>query len=133
MSSLLKSTALTLGLLGIAAAAQAQSVSSLPPQSGPSQSSVTGGVTPASPPPVTPSAPLVGPKPGGGAVWQEEHYQPAPNYDADKTQHPYSTPIGPKPGSYSSGPEEHYQATDRDALPGRHPYTMPGVGPRPGG
>ena len=125
MSSLLKSTALSLGLLaGVAAAALAQSVSSLPPQSG---------VTPASPPPVTPSAPLVGPKPGGGAVWQEEHYQPAPNYDADKTQHPYSTPIGPKPGSYSLGPEEHYQATQQDSLPGRHPYTMPGIGPRPGG
>ena len=129
MSSLLKSTALSLGLLaGIAAAAQAQSVSSLPPQSG-----VTSGVTPAPPPPVTSSTPLVGPKPGSGAAWQEDHYQPASNYDADKTQHPYSTPIGPKPGSYSSGPEEHYQATGQDALPGRHPYTMPGVGPKPGG
>jgi hypothetical protein len=130
MSRLSKSAALSLGLLaGIAAAAQAQSVSSLPPQSGPPQS----GVTPASPPPVTSSTPLVGPKPGGGAVWQEEHYQPAPSYDADKTQHPYSTPIGPKPGSYWSGPEEHYQGTQQDSLPGRHPYTMPGVGPRPGG
>ena len=125
MSSLLKSTALSLGLLaGIAAVAQAQSVSSLPPASG---------VTPAPPPPVPSSTPLVGPKPGSGAVWQEEHYRAAPNYDADKTQHPYSTPIGPKPGSYSSGPEEHYQATQQDSLPGRHPYTMPGVGPRPGG
>src|SRR5437868_4018021 len=81
MSCLSKSAALSLGLLaGIAAAAQAQSVSSLPPPSG---------VTPASPPPVTSSTPLVGPKPGGAAVWQEEHYQPAPSYAADKTQHPY--------------------------------------------
>ena len=129
MSSLLKSTALSLGLLaGIPAVAQAQSVSSLPPQSGD-----TSGVTPAPPPPVTSSTPLVAPKPGSGATWQEDHYQPAPNYDADNTRHPYSTPIGPKPGSYSSGPEEHYKATDQDALPGRHPYTMPGVGPKPGG
>jgi len=129
MSRFLKSTALSLGLLAvIAALAQAQSVSSLPPQGG-----VASGVTPASPPPVTSSTPLVGPKPGSGAVWQEEHYQPGPNYDADKTQHPYSTPIGPKPGSHSSGEEQRYHATDQDALPGRHPYTMPGVGPKPGG
>ena len=80
-----------------------------------------------------PSTPLVGPKPGSGAVWQEQHYQAPPNYEADKSLHPYSTPIGPKPGSYSSGPEEHYQATQQDELLGRHPYTMPGVGPRPGG
>ena len=116
---------MSLGLLaGIAAAAQAQSVSSLPPPSG---------AAPVSPPPATPSTPLVGPKPGSSAVWQEQHYQAPPNYEADKSLHPYSTPIGPEPGSYSPGPEEHYQATQKDALPGRHPYTMPGVGPRPGG
>ena len=126
MSRLLMSTALTLGFLaGIGAAAQAQSVSSLPPPSG---------VTPASPPPVTSSTtqPL-GPKPGAGAVWQEDHYRPAPGYDADKSQHPYSTPVGPKPGAHSSGDEQHYQATDQDAMPARHPYTAPGIGPKPGG
>jgi hypothetical protein len=126
MSSLLKSTALSVGLLaGIATAAQAQSVSSLPPASG---------ATPAAPAPVTSSSTQsVLPKPGGNAVWQEQHYQPSANYEADKTQHPYSTSIGPKPGAHSSGVDEHYQSTDQDSAPGRHPYTATGVGPKPGG
>ena len=124
MASLLKSSVLSLGLLaGAVAAAQAQSVSALPP---------AGGAPQASPPPVTSSTQGVLPKPGGNSVWQEEHYQGPSDYDADKSQHPYSTSIGPKPGSHSSGDEQHYQATDQDALPARHPYTG-GMGPKPGG
>ena len=125
MPSLLKSSVLSLGLLaGVVTVAQAQSVSALPP---------TSGATTASPPPVTSSTQSVYPKPGGNTVWHDEHYQPPVGYDADKTQHPYSTSIGPKPGSHSSGEDQHYQATDQDATPGRHPYTATGVGPKPGG
>jgi hypothetical protein len=36
------------------------------------------------------------PDPGGSTSWRGEHYQPAPGYDGDVTQHPYSS-IGPKP------------------------------------
>lgn len=124
MASLLKTSVLSLGLLaGAVVAAQAQSVSSLPP---------AGGAPQASPPPITSSTQGVFPKPGGNAVWQDEHYQAPANYEADKVQHPYSTSIGPKPGSHSSGQDEHYQSTDEDALPARHPYTG-GMGPKPGG
>jgi hypothetical protein len=124
MRSLIKSSALGLGLLiGITASAHAQSVSALPPA----------GTAPAvtTPPPVTSSTQSFYPKPGGNAVWQEEHYQPPAGYAADKSQHPYSTSIGPKPGSHSSGDDEHYQATDGDSSPARHPYTTSGMGPRP--
>ncbi|MBV9198507.1 MAG: hypothetical protein JO320_05145 [Alphaproteobacteria bacterium] len=124
MASLLKSSVLSLGLLaGAVAAAQAQSVSALPP---------TSGAPTAYPAPVTSATQGVFPKPGGNSVWQEEHYQPSASYDADKTQHPYSTSIGPKPGSHSSGQDEHYQSTEQDASPARHPYTG-GMGPKPGG
>ena len=125
MPSLLKSSVVSLGLLaGLAVAAQAQSVSSLPP---------AGGATTASPPPATSPAPTAFPRPGGNATWQEEHYQPSAGYEADQTQHPYSTSIGPKPGANSSIQEEHYKSTDQDSASGRHPYTATGVGPKPGG
>jgi len=125
MSSVLKSTTLGLVLLvGIAAAVQAQSVSSLPP---------AGRATTASPPPVTSPTQSAYPKPGGNATWQEEHYQPSAGYEADQTRHPYSTSIGPKPGANSSIQEEHYKPTDQDSASGRHPYTATGVGPKPGG
>jgi hypothetical protein len=125
MSSLLKTTLLSLGLAtGVAAAAAAQSVSSLPPAGGvvPGQTAVTQPYG---------STQSFYPKPGGGSVWKEERYQPAAAYDADKAQHPYSTSIGPKPGSHSSGVDQPYQASEQDALPGRHPYTATGTGPRP--
>jgi hypothetical protein len=94
MSSLFKSTMLSFGLLaGAAVVAQAQSVSSLPP------SSPAIAPTAAAP---TSSAKIL-PNPGGGSSWEEEHYQAKPSYDADASQHPYSTSIGPKPGSHSSG------------------------------
>jgi hypothetical protein len=124
MPSLLKSTALGVVLLaGVAATADAQSVSSLPPPAG-----VT---APTTPPPVTSSTQSFYPKPGGNAVFQEQHYQPSEAYDTDKTQHPYSTSIGPKPGSHSSGQDERYQATEQDSAPTRRPYSSTGMGPRP--
>ncbi len=124
MPSLLKSTFLGLGLLtGVAAAASAQSVSSLPPAGGvvPGQTAITQPYG---------STQSFYPKPGGNQVWKEEHYQPPAAYDADKAAHPYSTSIGPRPGSHSSGVDQHYQTSDRDALPAQHPYTSTGVGPR---
>jgi hypothetical protein len=122
MSSLLKSTVLSLGVLaGTAAIALAQSVSSLPP-SGP-----TTAPTVATSPPSTSK---IFPNPGNNTTWQEEHAQPAAGYEADKSQHPYSTSIGPQPGSHSSGKDEHYQATEGDDAPGRHPYTST-LGPKP--
>lgn len=123
MPSLLKSTILGAGLLvGIAAAASAQSVSSLPP---------TGATAPTTPPPVTSSTQSFYPKPGGNGVWQEERYQPSAGYDGDKAQHPYSTSIGPKPGAHSSGQDVHYEATDQDSTAARRPYSSSGTGPRP--
>jgi hypothetical protein len=122
MSSLVKSTILSLGLLaGVAAVAHAQSVSSLPPSGSPA--AATGA-------PVYSSTTKIFPNPGGGSSWQEEHYQAAPGYTADPAQHPYSTSIGPKPGAHSSGAEENYKATDADNAPARHPYTS-SMGPRP--
>ena len=122
MTSLLKSALLSLGVLaGGVAVAQAQSVTALPPSS------------PATAPTaVTPqySSAKILPNPGGGSTWQEEHHQSSAGYDADATQHPYSTSIGPKPGSHSSGGEENYKATDADNNPARHPYTA-NMGPRP--
>ena len=121
MSSILRSTLLSVGLLaGTALAAQAQSVSSLPPAGGVPQTPVT----------QPSSSALVGPNPGKGSSWTEEHYQPPADYASNSTYHPYSTSIGPKPGSHSSGADVHYQATDADAAPSAHPYTANGVGPR---
>lgn len=123
MPSLLKSTVLGLGLLaGVAATAYAQSVSSLPPASG--------ATVPTTVPPIASPTTSV-PKPGGQSSFQEEHYQPPSDYEANKSAHPYSTSIGPKPGAHSSGQDEHYQATEQDSTPARRPYTSTGVGPRP--
>src|SRR5271157_2018488 len=78
MLSLIKSTVLSVGFLaGLAAAANAQSVSALPPDGGtpPSyggtsqvQNARTG---------IAGSTQSTYPKPGGGAVWKEDHYQPS--------------------------------------------------------
>lgn len=122
MSSLLKSTVLGLALLGgVAASAHAQSVSALPPTS-PATAPT------AATPPVSPSN--IYPNPGNNSTWKEEHYQPTAGYDADKSQHPYSTSIGPQPGSHSSGQDVHYNATDADNDPARHPYSA-NMGPKP--
>jgi hypothetical protein len=115
MSSLLKSTVLSLGILaGTAAVALAQSVSALPP---------TTPETPAS------SASKIVPSAGNNAKWQEQHGQPTVNYEADKWQHPYSSKVGPQPGSHSSGTDVRYEATEGDKEPSRHPYTS-NRGPR---
>jgi len=122
MSSVFKSTVLGFGLLvGAAATAHAQSVSALPPNG-----------TAAAPAATTSpySSTKIVPNPGVGSTWQEERYQPAAGYEADKSQHPYSTSIGPQPGSHSSGRDQHYPATDADNEPSRHPYTA-GMGPKP--
>jgi opacity protein-like surface antigen len=119
-----KSILLGLALVaGTAMAAQAQSVSSLPPNGGaPTQSALTQPYG---------STQSFYPKPGGNAVWRDEHYQPPAGYNTNAADHPYSTSIGPKPGAHSSGPEQHYRATAADAAPVNHPYTAGGVGPRP--
>jgi hypothetical protein len=122
MSSLLKSTVLSLGVLaGAAAVAHAQSVTSLPPSSPATAPTVA---TPSS------STAKIYPNPGNNTTWQEERAQPAASYEADKLQHPYSTSIGPQPGSHSSGKDAHYEATDGDNAPSRHPYTAT-LGPKP--
>jgi len=121
MSSMLKTTVLSIGLLaGTALAAQAQSVSSLPPAGGIPQTAVA-----------QPSyTSQLGPNPGKGSAWSEEHYQAPADYAANPTYHPYSTSIGPKPGAHSSGVDVHYGATAADDAPAAHPYTAAGVGPR---
>lgn len=125
MPSILKSAVLSLGLVaGAALAAHAQSVSSLPPDGGsvpPQQSAVTRPYG---------STQSFYPKPGGGSVWKEDHYQPPADYASNPADHPYSTSVGPKPGSHSSGPDVPYHPTAADAAPARHPYDSPGVGPR---
>ena len=121
MSSMLKTTVLSIGLLaGTALAAQSQSVSSLPPAGGVPQTAVA-----------QPSyTSQLGPNPGKGSAWSEEHYQAPADYAANPTYHPYSTSIGPKPGAHSSGVDVHYGATAADDAPAAHPYTAAGVGPR---
>ena len=121
MSSMLKTTVLSIGLLaGTALAAQAQSVSSLPPAGGVPQTAVA-----------QPSyTSQLGPNPGKGSAWSEEHYQAPADYAANPTYHPYSTSIGPKPGAHYSGVDVHYGATAADDAPAAHPYTAAGVGPR---
>jgi len=90
MPSMLKSTLLSIGLLaGTALAAQAQSVSSLPPNGGaPTQSAVTQPYT---------STQKISPDPGSGTAWKQEHYQPPGDYASNPADHPYSAVLGPKP------------------------------------
>jgi hypothetical protein len=121
MSSLLKSAVLSVGLLaGGAAFALAQSVSSVPP-SGPATAPTV----------ATPlySANKIVPSPGNNKNWQEPRAQSTLGYEAEKSQHPYSTSIGPQPGSHSSGKDVHYEATDGDNAPTRRPYTS-NLGPK---
>jgi hypothetical protein len=125
MPRLLKSTLLGLGFsAGLAVAAYAQSVSTLPPTSG--------ATAPTAPPPITSSTQSIVPNPGSGqGALSEPHYQPPADYDSNASYHPYSTPSkGLNPGSHSSGKEERYQATEQDNAPARHPYTATGFGPK---
>ncbi len=95
MPNKLKSTVLGVALLaGTAFAAQAQSVSSLPPNgSAPTASATT--QPPASPP-------NVGLSPGAGPAWKVEHSQSPAPYASNPAEHPYSASVdkamaGPKP------------------------------------
>ena len=96
MVSSLKSAVLSIGLLaGFAANTNAQSVSALPPDGStppsysgtlPVQNAHTG---------VAGSTQSFYPKPGGGEVWKEDHYQ-LPARSATGA-YPYTSGAGPKP------------------------------------
>jgi hypothetical protein len=97
MPNMLKSTVLGVALLaGTALAAQAQSVSSLPPNGGaPTENATT--QPPASPP-------SIGLSPGATSTPTAPHYQSpaAANYATNPADHPYSASedkglMGPKP------------------------------------
>jgi hypothetical protein len=95
MPSMLKSTVLGLALMaGTALAAQAQSVSSLPPSGGaPMQSAAA--QTAASPP-------SIGLSPGASQTPTAAHYQSPAPYTSNPAEHPYSASVdkamaGPKP------------------------------------
>jgi hypothetical protein len=95
MSKLVKSAVLGVGLLaGTALAAQAQSVSSIPPTTN----------SPAASVPTQPytSTQTIVPDPGGSVKITSQHYQGAKKSGPDLVDHPYSTSIdsaksGPKP------------------------------------
>jgi hypothetical protein len=94
MPSMLKSTVLGVALLaGTVLAAQAQSVSSLPPTGGaPMQNAAT--------PPASPQN--VGLSPGAAPAWKAEHIQSSAPYASNPAEHPYSASVdkvmaGPKP------------------------------------
>jgi hypothetical protein len=97
MVSVLKSTVLGVGLLvGLAATANAQSVSALPPDGNtpPSyagrlqvQNSHTG---------IAGSTQSFYPKPGGGGLWKEDRYQ-APAQFSTGAYPPSTNETGPKP------------------------------------
>ena len=99
MSSLLKSTVLSLGVLaGTAAVALAQSVTSLPPSSPATAPAVT---TPSSAAYAAdkwqhPYSTSVGPQPGSHSSGKDEHYQ-ATEGDNAPSRHPYTSTLGPKP------------------------------------
>src|SRR5215472_11843527 len=86
MHGVLKSTVLGAALLiGMALAAQAQSVSASHP---------VGGARPQ-----LAQAHPFGPKPSGSNAWRQQRYQPPADYATNLAAHPYSDPgrIGPKP------------------------------------
>jgi len=86
MPSMLKSTVLSIGLLAATAlAAQAQSVSSLPPNGGaPTDSAATQ-------PNVSP--PSIGLSPGATSAPKVEHYEAAMPYASSPADHPYSAAV----------------------------------------
>jgi hypothetical protein len=98
MSSLIKSTVLSLGVLaGTAAVALAQSVSALPP-SGPATAPTVS--TPSNSNNQAdkwqhPYSTSVGPQPGSHSSGKDEHYQ-ATEGDNAPSSHPYTIPLGPK-------------------------------------
>jgi hypothetical protein len=95
MPNMLKSTVLGAALLaGAAFAAQAQSVSSLPPNgSAPAVNAPTQQPT---------SPPTIGLSPGASATPTAPHYQSPTPYGSNPAEHPYSASVdkamaGPKP------------------------------------
>jgi hypothetical protein len=95
MPNMLKLTVLSIGLLaGTALVAQAQSVSSLPPNgAAPPQNAVTQPYSP-----TQAISPNLGSNPGGNSAWKEEHYQPPAGYASNPAQHLYTAPgMGPRP------------------------------------
>lgn len=123
MLRMLKPVLLGLGLTAAAGlAAQAQSISSLPPNA--VLQPQTARTYPYG------STQSFYPKPGGGEIIQQDpHYQAPADYVANKADHPYSTSIGPGPGAHSSGTDQHYQSSSWDAAPAHHPYSA-GMGPK---
>jgi hypothetical protein len=96
MVRVLKSTVLSAGLLaGLAATGNAQSVSALPADRNPPQS--YGGTLPVQNPHtgIAGSTQSVYPKPGGGGLWNEGHYQPSAQSATGSYQSTNET--GPKP------------------------------------
>jgi hypothetical protein len=98
MSSLLKSTVLSLGVLaGTAAVALAQSVSALPPSnpattptaSAPSSSNYEADKW------QHPYSSSVSPQPGSSSAGKDEHYE-ATDADKDPSRHPYTSNLGPR-------------------------------------
>jgi hypothetical protein len=96
MVSVLKSTVLSVGLLaGLAATGNAQSVSALPPDGNTPQS--YGGTLPVQNPHtgIAGSTQSFYPKPGGGGLWNEGHYQPSAQ--SATGVYPSTNETGPKP------------------------------------
>lgn len=94
MRSMIKSTVLSVGLLAATGlVAQAQSVSSIPPNTS---------STPSAPAQPYVSTQRIGPDPGGSVSIKDEHYQGSASTASTLTDHPYSGSIdgaksGPKP------------------------------------
>src|SRR3954452_11056749 len=96
MSSLLKSTVLSLGILaGTSAVTLAQSVSALPP-SGPATAPTASNSNNQADKWQHPYSTSVGPQPGSSSAGKDEHYE-ATDGDKDPSRHPYTSTLGPRP------------------------------------
>jgi hypothetical protein len=112
MSSLIKSTVLSLALLGgVAATAHAQSVSALPP---------TGPATAPSAATTAYSSAKIYPDPGGSVNFREEHSAPVS-----------SAKVYPDPGGSANWQNQHYTTTEGDKDPAKAPYSTSHFGPAP--
>jgi hypothetical protein len=99
MSSLLKSTVLSLGVLaGTAAVALAQSVSALPPSNPATAAapSTSSSVPYAADKWQHPYSTSVGPQPGSHSSGTDQHYE-STDADNDPSRHPYTGNVGPRP------------------------------------
>src|ERR1051326_9142766 len=117
MSMFVKSSLLSLTLLAgaaVAAHAQSASVAALPP----------GTAATAATAPIGPSATCPGPNTGsgfsGGTVTQQAPVSESPKY------------VGPSPGAASGVmPPKFEKSADYESNATLHPYSSPGLGPRP--